>query len=158
MASSDPSAQEIRQKVEEYATFLRTVLRPDHDALLLAVNDTKREIAEYEELKERLETLQQSKDGNFSSVLDTERVDLGYEKVFCRAKLDNAEHIYVHVGKGFHVELTIPEALDYLNKRIRFLSREVLPYRESKVQKVLSHIQSSEIILDQLSTELTRNL
>jgi len=152
---SEPTAQEIQEKVEECASFLRTVLRPDFDLLSRAVSETKQEIADYTDLKQRLEKLHQDK--NAPACVDTNRVDLGHQKVFCRAIIDDYEHVYVHIGEGFHVELTIPEALEYLKKRINLLSSSVLPHRDAKVQKVLAHIQSSEMILDQLSKELAKS-
>jgi len=153
MASGPVSPREIQQKVDEYATFLRNVLRPDFDLLSNDVDATKQEIAEYEDLVDRLEKMQKKQ-----STMDDkeERVDLGHQKVFCRATIDDPGHVYVHVGKGFHVELTIPEALEYIEKRVRLLSGDVLPYREAKVQKILAHIRSSEMILDQLHIELSR--
>jgi len=154
------SAQEIQEKVEEYATFLRTVLRPDYDSLCQALRETKQEIVEYEELRARLDKLQNhGEDASREAVLGdlTQRVDLGHQKVYCGATIDdNAKYVYVHVGMGFHVELSIPEALAYLEKRIMLLASKVLPYREAKIQHVLTHIQSSEMILDQLSNELAR--
>lgn len=148
--------EEIQQKVAEYATFLRNVLRPDFDVLSQDVEATKQEIAEYNDLVDRLGKVQQRKQQSAMDGIVEERVDLGHEKVFCRATMDDPDHLYVHVGQGFHVELTIPEALEYVAKRVRFLSCDVLPYREAKVQKILDHIRSSEMILDQLQVELSR--
>ena len=147
--------------MEEYATFLRTVLRPDYDSLCQALREIKQEIVEYEELRARLDKLQNHGDAGREAVLGdlTQRVDLGHQKVYyCDGATidDNAEYVYVHVGMGFHVELSIPEALAYLEKRIVLLASKVLPYREAKIQHVLTHIQSSEMILDQLSNEMAR--
>ena len=158
-----PRRQEIQLKVNEYATFLRQVLRPDYDALTRQVQDAQQEMAEYEDLRVRLEqqllvVKEQSRHPTSAgeTVREEERlVDLGHQKVFCQAVIDDTEFVYVQVGNGFHVELTLPEALQYIAKRVHHLSCHVLPHREAKAKTVLTHIRSSEMILDQLSRKMT---
>jgi prefoldin subunit 5 len=77
-------------------------------------------------------------------------VDLGHNKVFCRASADDISTVFVNVGMGFHAELLIPEALVFVEKRIRFLQDQVLSRRVSRTKQVEQHILSSEAILDQL--------
>jgi prefoldin subunit 5 len=151
------SRSEIQQKVEEYATFLRQVLRPDYEALARQAQETQQEIVEYEDLRLGLERLLPK--NNHAQDQDEEQriVDLGHQKVFCAAVIENTEYVYVHVGKGFHVELTLPEALEYITRRLQLLSGDILPYREAKVQKVMTHIRSSELILDQLSIQMAKS-
>lgn len=95
----------------------KSVLRPDFEALSWAVQETKEEIAEYVDLRERLEKFQNDKD---CVPVEANRVDLGYQKVFCRATINCTELLFVHIGMGFQVKLTMPEA-----QRLQFLSREV---------------------------------
>jgi len=140
--------EEIRQKLEEYSSFLREVLRPDSEALSAAENEARMEIEEYKELRERLT--------DWNSV-DPHLVDLGSNKVQCRATVDDSSTIFVNVGMGFHVELTVDEALAYVDKRIHFLSSQVLKHRSEKSRQVQEHIQSSTMILEELSRELERN-
>ena len=151
------SRSEVQQKLDEYATFLRQVLRPDYDALARQVQETQQEIMEYENLRQGLEQLLHKQNHAREQQDEEQRiVDLGYQKVFCPAVIENTEYVYVHVGKGFHVELTLPEGLQYITKRLQYLSCDILPYRGAKAQKVLANIQSSELILDQLSIQMAK--
>lgn len=152
------NSEAIQRKLDEYSVFLRNVLRPDHEALSRLEQETRNEIAEYEDLQTRLNDLQSGSgsgsDDARGCVVDV--VDLGHQKVFCRATIDDTSRVFVHVGMGFHAELTVPEALVYVQKRIEFLSRTVLPHRVAKSRTVLAHVQSTEQILDELSNELRR--
>lgn len=139
--------EEIKQKLEEYSTFLRNVLRPDFDVLSAAEKETRMEIEEYKQLLMRLENL---------AIIKPHLVDLGFNKVQCQATVDDSSKVFVHVGMGFHVELTMEEALAYVQKRIHFLSSQVLKHRSEKTRRVQEHIQSSTLILDQLSLELEK--
>ena len=150
MVTETVDAEEIKQKLEEYTKFLSKVLRPDYEALSRAEQDTRKEIAEYKDLQNRLN--EHTKRGGIS-VMD---VDLGHRMVFCRATIDDCTTVFVHVGMGFHAELRIKEALVYVKKRIHFLTSQVLHHRAEKSKNVLEHIQSSERILDELSRELRR--
>ena len=166
-AAAVVNPEEIKQKLDEYSVFLRDVLRPDHEALLRLEQETRNEIAEYEDLRTRLNDLQSggvdAVDGvdvdarNGVAAAANVVVDLGHQKVFSRATIDDTSRVFVHVGMGFHVELTVAEeALVYVQKRIAFLTRTVLPHRAAKSKAVLAHVQSTELILDQLSNELRR--
>lgn len=145
------NTEDIKLKLDEYTAFLREVLHPDLEALLMSEQAIRNEISEYEDLHARLKNLG---NGALLSVVD---VDLGHQKVFCRATIEDASRAYVHVGLGFHAELTMEEALIFVVNRIDFLSRQVLPHRSLKCKEVLAHVHSSERILDELSSELRRN-
>jgi prefoldin subunit 5 len=151
MASSDVK---LRAQFDEYVQFVRDRLRPDYEALVREEQQVETEIHDYEDLMGRLNELLQSKDDKMMEV------DLGHGKVLCRAKIDDDSTwprvMYVHVGMGFHVELTFQEALEWIPKRIVYLKKTVLAHRKSKTKTVWVHLQSSERILDELSLELRR--
>jgi prefoldin subunit 5 len=144
------SSADLKAQFDEYVQFVRDRLRPDHEALVQAEREVEKEIREYEDLVNRLNELSQNEDNKMMEV------DLGYGKVFCRAKMDDIAPrvVFVHVGMGFHVELTFQEALQWIPKRIIYLGETVLAHRRSKTKKVWMHLQSSERILDELSVEL----
>lgn len=149
MVSSDVNLQ---VQFDEYVQFVRDRLRPDYEALFRAEQEIETEIRDYVDLMERIKDILQNK---HESMME---VDLGHGKVFCRAKLDEAspQAIYVHVGMGFHIEFTPQEALDWIPKRIDYLTNIVLTHRRSKTKSVRTHLQSAERILDELSVELHR--
>lgn len=165
MTEDDGNITDLEIKFEEYAKFVRDVLRPDYQICLNLEGDIRDEISEYSNLILRIsnELINKSYDDDLDPfIMD---VDLGHNKVSCRAKVDSTTTsaskqklnvIFVHVGMGFHIEYTWDEALIYIQKRIDYLKNVKLPHRMKKTEHVLSHIQSSERILDELSHELQR--
>jgi prefoldin subunit 5 len=152
--AAEPDAKEIQQKIETYSTFVEKTLRPDLAHTSKAVKETELEVREYQELRTQLQELQQSSETG--KQLEPLLVDLGHKKVFCEATANDTSTVFVHVGMGFHAELLVPEALVFVEKRIRFLEAQVLSRRVSKNKQVEQHILSSEAILDQLVHELKR--
>jgi prefoldin subunit 5 len=140
--------EEIKQKMNEYSAFLREVLRPDYESLHEAENEILSEILEYEGLRNRLE--------EGIATEDNMMVDLGLNKIRCRAELVDPEMVFVHVGMGFHVQFTVPEAIQYIEKRLFFLREQKLKYWHTKLENVQVHIRSSTFLLDELSKELER--
>jgi len=143
--------KEIEQKIKEYSQFVETVLRPDLRTRVKAEKETEQEINDYEELQTRLKELLKSPG---SQTIEPDMVDLGHQKVFCRAVVEDTQRIFVHCGLGLHVELTLSEALLFVEKRIGYLHNQVLSHRIAKSKQVREHIHSSEVILDQLANEL----
>ena len=111
----DPVKEEIKQKMEDYATFVGSVLRPDLLRCQARQETVQSEIDEYEELLCKLAELKGK-----TSYENT--VDLAHEAVFCRAVADSVDRIYIHIGMGFHAELTVSEAEIFTKKRITFLT------------------------------------
>jgi prefoldin subunit 5 len=148
MADTEPEAKEIQQKIEQYSLFVKDVLEPDLDLAKKASKEVQQEIQDFQELRTQLQKRQQSSDDKPS--IEPSLVDLGHNKVFCRASADDISTVFVNVGMGFHAELLIPEALVFVEKRIRFLQDQVLSRRVSRTKQVEQHILSSEAILDQL--------
>jgi prefoldin subunit 5 len=148
MAVSEQAA-DMKEKMAEYSKFLRNVLRPDYQRASREEAKTREEISEYKDLLHRLSALE---DG----MAKHDMVDLGFEKVFCKAAVDNSSNVFVNVGMGFHVELTSNEARIAVEKRIRFLHDDLLKKQSEKSTIILSHIRSSETLLDQLGRELVR--
>jgi prefoldin subunit 5 len=163
MAEEIATMKDIELKFEEYAKFVRDVLRPDYQICRNLEQDIRNEIKECSDLILRIknELVHDKKNDDEDTKTMIMDVDLGHNKVSCRAIVDtsaskNQNIIFVHVGMGFHVEYTWDEAVSYVQKRIEYLQRIKLPHRIQKTKHVLSHIQSSEQILDELSQELLR--
>lgn len=142
--SKDLTTTMAARSTEEYLEFVENVLRPDLKKALQAEEVTKQEIRDYEDLGEKLATLQAS---SFSLL---PLVDLGHEKVFCKAQVQDTSLVFVHVGMGFHVQLSHDEAIVYVKRRIKLLN-DVLAFKTKQTQKIRDHIQSFQNILDQLS-------
>jgi hypothetical protein len=180
---------EIRRNVAEYELFITGKLRPQLASAEKSAHQIECEIEEYAMLRKQLEqwcpketavalTIDRESDddhvGNqLLHVIDAGsgmvRVDLGYRKVWSRARISDTDGstdlshpkqskclvntIFVHVGMGFHIEMLLPEAIEYIRKRISFLSEYRLQPRRVEVQRVQKHIQDCETLLDTLSRE-----
>lgn len=83
------------------------------------------------------------------------RSDCGEEHETCADQVGGSA---LHGGDstGVLAEVVMgQEVLQYIAKRVHHLSCHVLPHREAKAKTVLTHIRSSEMILDQLSRKMT---
>ena len=144
---SEMNRQTVEEKVEEYRTFLDATLRPQ---LAMAKTDQRvvqDEITEYQDLLDRLGKMTE---------LSTMTVDLGWNKAYCEATVlreqSTEPNVFVNVGMGFHVELTVAEASQFCQKRITFLKKK-LANRMFALQKIEEHVSTAEDILDHLSNE-----
>lgn len=142
MASpSSPQKQETQEKVDKYTQFLDNVLRPELKEAKRLLEETQLEISEYEELRATLQ----------KDLPKTTTVDLGYGAVSCEAKIIDNPMIYVDVGLGFHVEMTVEEALEFTKQRIAFLQANQLENRQKSYNQVQDHAQSAMNILEELA-------
>jgi len=125
---------EIVKKIQEYSEFVSHRLRPDLDLAEKSKKETLNEIAGYEELREKLLHFAETKMTEYESM-----VDLGYQRISCKA-IGDVSKICIHVGMGFHVEMTIDESLKYVMKRLEFLQTIVLKRKEQKVNQTTQRI------------------
>jgi prefoldin subunit 5 len=145
------SAEEITEKIDEYSQFVSEKLRPELLKAETSRDETRTEINEYNSLLKQLTGFREEKKSEFETV-----VNLGHGTIYCNAvaKLDM---IYVHVGMGFHVEMTIPEAIQFVQQRLTFLKNAVLQGKEVRVREITDHVIAAAAILDELEQELQRS-
>jgi prefoldin subunit 5 len=137
-------SSDIKEKSDEYAKFLRTVLQPNLDAALQKEREVQQEIRDYEELIENLR----------AGIPTQLSVELGYKKIFCNTTIEPNQHVFVNVGMGFHVEFEVTEAVPFCEHRVRFLRSQVLPKRMKDSETIRQHIRESEMILDAIALEM----
>jgi prefoldin subunit 5 len=180
----DFDQDEIRRQLSEYSKFVENVLKPQLAAAVAAANLVRGEVAEYEALGVRLDLLlrpvgapklhscvdddddgsskekqhqQQQRQQQHPKPVVESMVDLGYGAVFCRAVVRDPTKIFVHVGMGFHVEMTMEGAREFVSQRTSFLKGSKLKEKEAKEKAVRDHLSTASIILNQLQTELRRS-
>ena len=109
-------------KVESYEAFLNERLKTDLKKVMDLRDSVNLEIAEYMQLRNVIERIKESN----SAKVDTLRtmVDLG-ANFFCQAKVSNPDRIFVCLGYGFYVELSLDEALSFIDKRVVLLNSRV---------------------------------
>lgn len=109
-------------KVESYEAFLNERLKTDLKKVMDLRDNVSSEIAEYLQLRNVIERIKESD----SAKMDTLRtmVDLG-ANFFCQARVTNPDKIFVCIGYGFYVELSLDEALSFIDKRVVLLNSRV---------------------------------
>ena len=105
-------------KVTKYEAFLNEKLRPDLKACLEDRDNIYAEIAEYASLKKSIEALK-SADLPQGQALKT-KVDLG-QNFYVKARVKNPQKVCVDIGFGMFLEMNHTEALEFIEKKSKFL-------------------------------------
>jgi len=102
---------EISEKVLRYERFLNDTLRGDLQKVVDERDKIYEQLSEYLQLKTVIESITETK-------LDkvTTKVDLGCN-FYVKALVPDTSRIYVAIGYGFHLEMTLPEALNFIEKK-----------------------------------------
>lgn len=108
-------------KVTKYEAFLNEKLRPDLKACLEDRDNIYAEIAEYASLKKSIEALK-SADLPQGQALKT-KVDLG-QNFYVKARVKNPQKVCVDIGFGMFLEMNQTEALEYIEKKSKFLNEK----------------------------------
>ncbi|XP_006625349.1 protein UXT [Lepisosteus oculatus] len=103
--------RKVEEKVSAYETFINEVLKRDLQTVLEQRDEIYEKIAQYLQLKNVIESLQESG----SKELKTD-VDLGCN-FYVQAHVEDPSKIFVAVGFGFFVEFTLPEALKFIERK-----------------------------------------
>ena len=115
------SAKEVEAKVTRYETFLNEILRTDLRKTLLLRDNIYKEQAEYLALRNSINAIKIS-DLVPGEPLKT-KVDLGCN-FYCQARIQEPGRICVSIGLGFFLEMTLDEALEFLDRKDEELSKE----------------------------------
>ena len=115
------AAKEITGKVAQYETFLNETLRTDLKSTLTLRDKIYQEQAEYLALRNSINAIQ------LVELVPGEplktKFDLGCN-FYCQARVPDPTKIFVSVGLGFFVELTLDEALEFIRKKDGELGKE----------------------------------
>lgn len=144
-------AEEIGSKIEEYSEFVSKKLRPELERAEKSRDAIRAEMKEYSDLVKQLENFRKEKKNYLQTM-----ADLGEETIFCSA-IGKLDMIYVNVGMGFHIEMTVPEAIHFVQLRLTFLKNDVLKGKELRVQDITEHVMAASLILDELNQELQQS-
>ncbi|CAL8369882.1 unnamed protein product [Lota lota] len=119
-----------RDKIRQYETFISDVLKRDLQKVLEQRDGVYEKIAQYLQLKNTIQSLQESGDGE----LKTE-VDLGCH-FYVQAHVEDSSKVFVAVGYGFFVEMSHAEALRFIEKKTRQLNAhtELLTKDSAKIK------------------------
>ncbi|XP_044539046.1 protein UXT [Gracilinanus agilis] len=104
------------EKVLQYEAFLSDVLQRDLRQVLAQREEVYGQLANYLQLKNVLERLQESGDQKLRT-----QVDLGCN-FYVNAEVPDPSRIFVALGYGFFLELTLMEALKFIDRKSRLLT------------------------------------
>ena len=113
--------KDIADKVAQYETFLNETLRTDLKSTLTLRDKIYQEQAEYLALRNSINAIQ------LVELVPGEplktKVDLGCN-FYCQARVPDPTKIFISVGLGFFLELTLDEALEFISKKDGELAKE----------------------------------
>ncbi|XP_078520909.1 protein UXT isoform X2 [Lissotriton helveticus] len=116
----------VQQKILEYEKFINEVLQQDLQKVLEQRDVIYEKIAQYLQLKNVVERLQESE----QEVLKMQ-VDLGCN-FFVDAEVPDPSKVFVAIGYGFFAELTLAEALKFIEKKSQLLTKGCENCRDCK--------------------------
>lgn len=163
---------ELKRKIAEYGNFISQTLEPRLRHAVMERETTEAEINDYIQLQNGLRQLlveqeqqqqQQPQQGSLSLNGNKNKntatkqlsglVDIAHSTIFCNVSIPNPNIIYVHVGFGFHIEMTIIEAISFINNRVAFLEKNVLQHRLDVAKKVAKDVEDALELLEELGGE-----
>ncbi|KAK3731938.1 hypothetical protein RRG08_044997 [Elysia crispata] len=130
----DVKSQE--SKVLEYESFLNERLRGDLKLILEQRDKLYEELTEYSQLQATI--LKIKEDLNPESSLKT-KVDLGCN-FYAQANISNPSTIFVAIGYGFFLDMTLDEALVFIKRKTGVL-KEKIDSLSNDAGKVKAHIR-----------------
>lgn len=156
---------ELRGKITEYGAFISRTLQPQLQTAVDAREETEAEISEYIQLQNKLRDVEKSitshddPDATPSNKLDVTSidtvVDIAHATVFCKAIIPNPRIVYVNIGFGFHVEMTLQEAIAFIDKRVRYLEEDVLKHRCEVAATVAQDVEKALELLEEMGEALS---
>ncbi|XP_050686295.1 protein UXT-like [Eriocheir sinensis] len=108
------------EKIEKYEQLLNNVLRENLRIVLEERDKLYEDIAAHSQLKQTINCIIEAPN---SEGLRTQ-VDLG-SNFYVQAHVPDPSRIYVNIGLGFHLELTLQEALSFIDKKLAILNEKV---------------------------------
>jgi prefoldin subunit 5 len=151
---------ELRRQIIEYGSFISRKLQPQLQTAVEAREETEAEISEYAQLQNKIRQIE-------ATIVDTEHsaigsspiaidavVDIAHATVFCNTTIPNPRNIFVNVGFGFHVEMQLQEASQFIDKRIRYLEKGVLKHRLKAAATVAKDVENALELLEELGEDL----
>jgi prefoldin alpha subunit len=111
----------IPKKVEIYEQFLNEKLRNDLKTVLNEREQFFSEIAEYMQIKNTVENIVQTAQSTNDVVELKTKVDLGCN-FYLNAVVQDPSRIFIAIGYGFFLEMTLQEAVKFIDKKIKILT------------------------------------
>jgi len=163
----DPQQEYIQrqQVLNSYRAFLSQKLEPELRKAHEERVKVEEKIADFRSLLTQIESIEKTttkttttntgeeeEPPQTSSSTATVRIDLGSE-IFCDLAVENGtsnndddgggggEKLFVDIGLGFFCQLSFSEAKKLAKKRIEALTKNELPLKREKEEKIVEHVE-----------------
>jgi hypothetical protein len=174
---------DLKKQLSEYGEYVNRTLRPKLKEAIDLREEAECEISEYVKLGEIVTRLLDERDAtatNTSTATTTTEegdidatnannahprkrrddaplrgvVDVCHGAIYCDVVIPNTRVLYVNVGLGFHVEMTLREASSFVEKRARYLEQFVLKHRIDVERTITKDVRDAIVLMEELSGEL----
>ncbi|KAJ1919119.1 Translation machinery-associated protein 46 [Mycoemilia scoparia] len=137
------------EMLERYDSFINEKLQPDLNHVLELRDEVYNQISEYLKLKTYIETIKK----NDLQTLKT-KIDLG-SNFYAKAIVPDTKHIYVSVGFGFHLQMTLEEADRFIDKKQASLEKLADKYTKdaNEIRAKIKMVYGALMEVMQLSKE-----
>ncbi|KAJ1645592.1 hypothetical protein LPJ64_002836 [Coemansia asiatica] len=136
--SSEQSTQaypkDIQGTIKKYEQFITSTLKPDLEQTLEQRDAIYTRMTEYLKLKTHIDTIK-SQD---LKELET-KIDLG-SSFYVKAFVPDTKDIFVNVGFGFHLEMTLEEADAFIDEKVKDLEKLADKYTQ-EASEIRARIQ-----------------
>jgi prefoldin alpha subunit len=140
MAGGNLRASEVQAKVRQYELFIEGTLKRDLARCINAQDKVQQLHNDYSALRQSILTLQKQHEAERAAATAANNsaasispmhtmVNLGSE-FYLRAVVPDPTRVFVDVGLGFHVELQLQEALDWIALKLPSLETKVQTHRD----------------------------
>ena len=141
---------ELRGRLTEYSNFVSQKLQPQLRDVVEARETTEAEISEYIQLQDKIRQIETVVEAEApSSPLDVV-ADIAHASVFCNTRIPNPRIIFMNIGFGFHVEMKLKEASQFIGKRIRYLKEDVLKHHSEAKNRLEVDLASALELIEEL--------
>ncbi|KAJ2743934.1 hypothetical protein GGI20_003372 [Coemansia sp. BCRC 34301] len=109
--------QELQGPIKKYEDFIANRLQPDLEHVLGLRDTIYNRMSEYLKLKTHIETIRTQG----LEELET-KVNLGSD-FFVKAFVPDTTYLYVSVGFGFHLQMSLQEADSFIDNKVKHLEK-----------------------------------
>ena len=135
MTSTAQLTEDLEAKILKYESYVNDVLKRDLKLVVDQLEQVNLECVEYLNTKAIIETIIDNQiTGNLKA-----KYDLGCN-FYVTAKIPDTSMIIVKVGLGIFVELTLPEALDFIDTHVKKLE-EMAEILDKRIVKIRAYIK-----------------
>ncbi|KNC81571.1 prefoldin, alpha subunit [Sphaeroforma arctica JP610] len=136
------------ETVHRYENFIDKQLREDLRKLLVERDKVYEQMSDHYKLRNSIETIKESRQIELKTL-----VDIG-QNIYCNARVPNCSELFVDIGFGFQLEMTVEEADAYIEEKLALLQLKADAITEkangvrANIKTVLRALQELQLAID----------